>query len=438
VFGLDDRTRLVAANPNDVEPTQRDQFETTLLFHRADLAYTRRDGPWDILVTPSFRYDDVGAGAGGLFRFRLRSYNFSGRAELGYRASPRVYAVLGAQVLGGSLDIDAESVPVPTPGAGSTETRLRLRSDEGFFLPAVYTTFVLGLGDRFVLYPSVRLTQYALLYRQTTTDPRVRFAWQVGDLTSIKGGVGLYQQIPDFPEWNSRFGNPRVLPEKSLHTSLQVGRDLPRDVRVELTGFFKHSWDLATPSQDLVIRSDGEVGLENFSSKGTGRIVGGELFVRKALTRNVFGWLSYTLSRSERRQSPSEPFRLYDFDQTHILTMIGVYKLPRGWQVGGRFRVVSGNPFTPVTGATYDASEGAYIPISGAYNSARVPLFHQLDIRVDKRFVWKRIVLTTYLDVLNVYNHQSAEFVNYSYDYSQYSNIPSLPIIPSLGLRLEV
>ena len=107
-------------------------------------------------------------------------------------------------------------------------------------------------------------------------------------------------------------------------------------------------------------------------------------------------------------------------------------------QVGGRFRFVSGNPFTPVTGATYDASEGGYIPISGAYNSARVPAFHQLDLRVDKRFVWKRVVLTTYLDILNVYNHRSAEFVNYSYDYSQYNNIPTLPIIPSLGIRLEV
>jgi hypothetical protein len=438
VFGSDDRTRLVAANPNDVEPTDRDQFETSLSFHRVDLHYTRREGPWDVLVTPSFRYDDVGAGVGGLFRFRLRSYNFSGRAELGYRASPRVYALVGAQVLGGTLEIDAESVPVPTPGAGSTETRLRLRSDDRFFLPAVYTTFVLHAGERFVLYPSVRLTQYALLYRQTTTDPRLRFVWQVGDLTSIKGGVGLYTQIPDFPEWNPRFGNPRVLPERSVHTSLAIGRDLPYDVRVELTGFYKYLWDLATPSQALVIRQSGEVGLENFASRGAGRIVGGELFVRKALTRNVFGWLSYTLSKSERRPDPSQDFRLFDFDQTHILTVIGVYRLPKGWQVGGRFRLVSGNPFTPVTGAAYDASDGGYVPIAGAYNSARVPTFHQLDLRVDKRFVWKRVIFTAYLDVLNVYNHQNAEFVSYSYDYSAYDNIPSLPIIPSLGFRLEM
>src|SRR5690606_24248708 len=110
---------------------------------------------------------------------------------------------------------------------------------------------------------------------------------------------------------------------------------------------------------------------------------------------------------------------------------------PKGWQVGARFRLVSGNPFTPVVGATYDAAGGGYIPLAGAPNSARVPLFHQLDLRVDKRFTWKRVSLTTYLDVQNVYNRQNAEFVNYAYDYSAFSTIPSLPIIPSLGIKLE-
>jgi hypothetical protein len=52
--------------------------------------------------------------------------------------------------------------------------------------------------------------------------------------------------------------------------------------------------------------------------------------------------------------------------------------------------------------------------------------------------VWKRVTFTTYLDVLNVYNRQNAEFVNYAYDYSAFNNIPSLPIIPSLGFRIEV
>ncbi|MEM7152898.1 MAG: TonB family protein [Myxococcota bacterium] len=437
VFGSNDQTRLIAASPNDIEPSDRDQFETSLVFHRADLAYTRREGPWEFLVTPSYRYDDIGAAAGGLFRFRLISHSLSGRAEIGYRPSPKFYWGVGAQAFGGRLEIDAESVPVPTPGAGGNGTSLVLTSRERFFSPSLYTTFVMHVGPRLVLYPSVRLTQYSLLFRQMTTDPRFRFAWQLGDRTSLKGGVGLYSQIPDFPEWNPRFGNPRVLPERAFHASASLGRDFVHDIRVEVTGFYKYLWDIAAPSTNLVIRDNGQVGLENFDSTGLGRIYGGEFFVRKALTRNVFGWLSYTLSRSDRRPNPSEEFRVFDLDQTHILTLIGVYRLPKGWQVGARFRVVSGNPFTPAVGGTFDASSGGYIPISGAPNSERMPMFHQLDLRVDKRFVWKRVSLTTYLDVQNVYNRQNAEFVNYAYDFSAFSIIPSLPIIPSVGVKLE-
>ncbi len=436
VFGSDDRTRLVAADPNDVEPSERDQFETSLSFHRADLSYTRRDGPWSFLVTPSYRYDDIGAGAGGLFRFRVLSHTFSGRAELGYRTNPRLYWMVGAQVFGGRLQLDAESIPIPTPGAGAGDTSLSLSSDDRFFSPSLYTTAVINVTDRLLVYPSVRLTQYSLVRRQTTTDPRFRFVWQLSDRTSLKGGVGQYTQLPDISEWNPRFGNPRVLTERAFHSSLALGRDFDYDVRVEVTGFYKYLWDLATPSANLVVRDGGEVGLENFASKGRGRIYGGELFLRKALTRSLFGWVSYTLSKSERRLDPREDFRLFDLDQTHILTLIGVYRLPKGWQVGARFRLVSGNPYTPVVGATYDAS-GSYIPISGAPNSDRVPMFHQLDLRVDKRFVWKRVILTTYLDVQNVYNRQNAEFLNYAYDFSANTVIPSLPIIPSLGFKLE-
>lgn len=437
VFGSDDQTRVVAADPNDVEPSDRDAFETGLSFHRVDLSYRHERDGWDFLITPSFRYDDFGASAGGLFRFRLRTYNVSTRAEAGYRFTPRFYLRAGMQLFTGQLVIDAVSVPVPQAGAGGAGTSLQLDVAEPFLRPSLFTTAVIHATPRLVLYPSVRLTQYALLLQRTTVDPRLRFSWQLGDRTALRGGVGLYSQIPDFPEWNPRFGNPAVLPERALHTSLSVAHDLPQDIRLEVSGFYKYLWDLATPSTELVTRPNGELGLENFDSRGRGRIVGAEFFVRKALSRNLFGWLSYTLSRSERRLDGHLPYELFNLDQTHILTAIGVVRLPRGWQVGARFRLVSGNPYTPAVGAVFDGSAGNYIPISGAPNSERVPMFHQLDVRVDKRFVWRRSSLTTYLDVQNAYNRQNAEFVVYAYDFSEQRTVPSLPIIPSVGIKLE-
>ena len=57
--------------------------------------------------------------------------------------------------------------------------------------------------------------------------------------------------------------------------------------------------------------------------------------------------------------------------------------------------------------------------------------------RIDKSWVWRRSKLSLYLDVQNVYNHQNVEFWNYSYDYTQRAPVAGLPIIPSLGVKVQ-
>ncbi|MBP7285866.1 MAG: energy transducer TonB [Nannocystaceae bacterium] len=437
VFGSDDRTKLVTADPNDVSADARNRFETTLLFHRVDLAYENHTGGWDILLTPSYRYDLAKAGAGDVFRFSLGLHTFSGRAEIGRRLGPRARLQLGTQGTAGQFEIDAESVAIPQNGTGDQATRLALDSKNRYAQPGLYGTLYLDAASWLTLVPSVRLTYYGLQFRRAAVDPRFRFVLRAGDRVSIRGGVGIYSQIPDVQEWNPTFGNPRLGPERMLHSSAAVRVELPQKWSVEIGGFHKHGWDLAAPSGELVRRRDGAIGPENFSSTGLARVYGGELFVRKDLTRRLFGWASYTLSRSERKFDPKEGFFRFDFDQTHILTLIAVYRLPRRWQVGARFRVVSGNPYTPHVGAVYDASTGDYIAIDGRRNAARVPTFHQLDLRVDKHFVWRKLELDAYADVQNVYNHQNTEFRNDAYDYSQAVPVVSLPILPSVGLRLS-
>jgi len=436
-FGSDDRTRLVAADPNEVSTDARDRFESTLLFHRADLAYEKEADGWRFLVTPSYRYDLISAGAGDIFRFSLGVHTFSGRAEIGRKLGRRARLDVGTNVAAGQFTIDAESVAVPQDGTGNQATRFTLESKDQFAAPGLYSTLYLDVAPWLTIVPSARITFYALQFQRGATDPRLRFVARAGDRTTIRGGVGIYSQIPDIPEFNPRFGNPRVGPEHSVHTSLGIRRELGQGWSAELVGFYKYGWDLAAPSTALVRRPTGEIGPEVFRTGGAGRIVGGELFVRKEMTRRIFGWVSYTVSRSERRYDPREGFVLFDLDQTHILTLIAVYRLPRRWQIGARFRVVSGNPYTPRSAAAFDASTGDYIPIDGPTNSARVAAFHQLDLRIDKRFVWPKVELATYIDVLNVYNRQNTEFLQDSYDYAQVAPIASLPILPSLGLKLS-
>jgi hypothetical protein len=78
------------------------------------------------------------------------------------------------------------------------------------------------------------------------------------------------------------------------------------------------------------------------------------------------------------------------------------------------------------------------MPLTGEENSLRNDPFFQLDLRIDKKFVFDRWMFSVYLDIQNVlvFVYASPEFTVYNYDYTEETAI-SQPFIPSLGLRAE-
>jgi hypothetical protein len=161
-----------------------------------------------------------------------------------------------------------------------------------------------------------------------------------------------------------------------------------------------------------------------------------QVLLRKQLAKRLFGWVSYTLSRSERANAPGAPYYLYDFDQTHVLSAVASYELGAGFVVGSRVRYATGYPRTPVTGAFFDVQTGTYEPFFGARNTTRIPAFAQWDVRVAKTFAIGKASLETYLDVQNVTDRANPEELVYSLDYTQRRTITGLPILPVVGARL--
>jgi hypothetical protein len=150
-----------------------------------------------------------------------------------------------------------------------------------------------------------------------------------------------------------------------------------------------------------------------------------------------FGFLSYTLMRSERRDE-GQPWRLFDRDQPHIVNATGTYRLGRGWEVGASVRYTSGTPYTPVTSATYDANTDTYAARLGRPMSARNPAFSRIDVRVQKTWTFSAWSLSAYLDVQNILNSPNREGFAYSYDYRSRDGVRGLPILPIIGLRGEL
>ena len=90
-----------------------------------------------------------------------------------------------------------------------------------------------------------------------------------------------------------------------------------------------------------------------------------------------------------------------------------------------------------MTNATFVSDLNFYRPTFGALNSRRVELQHQLDVRVDRMWTFRRWRLKGFLDIQNAYAHAAVIDHQYSYDYSQEQAFRTIPILPSVGLRGE-
>jgi hypothetical protein len=182
---------------------------------------------------------------------------------------------------------------------------------------------------------------------------------------------------------------------------------------------------------------DGSLTRYQYANAGLGRAYGLEVLLRHEVTRNFFGWLAYTLNRSEQRRAGGSDYRLTTFDQTHILTAVASYRLPLGFELGARMRYVTGRPTTPLqhTFDIYDVERNRFYGTYGETNSTRFKPFHQLDVRLDRNWVFDRWTLTAYVDVQNVYNASNVEATFYDYRYREVFEVPGIPILPVIGVK---
>jgi hypothetical protein len=175
-----------------------------------------------------------------------------------------------------------------------------------------------------------------------------------------------------------------------------------------------------------------------FEGDGRGKMYGLELFIRHNQEKNLSGWISYSLSKSKRYSKKEGKYIPYDNDQTHNLQCVLNYRFPRQWQAGTRVRLISGNPYTPVVDRTYDMTNRYFVPVFGEENSLRNSPFFQLDLRVEKKFIFDNWLLTGYIDLQNSlwFLYKSPEITIYNYDYTRKTSL-SVPFIPSIGVKAD-
>ncbi len=441
-LGSDDSLSLILNTPSETLPRFSGSFSTGVGFHAGQLLWEHTFSPnVSSRAMFSVNRNAINVGGGDVFGLDLTFLNLTGRYELTAQLNRHVRGNFGLDLTGGPATIRFNGVRQPTEGQQfnpQSLARVSTQDTDTLYRPGAYAELEVTPTPRLRLIPSLRVDYTRDADRTWAVQPRFAFRWEFVRDWFLKGGVGLFNQPPQPQQSSSAVnafnpsstvGNPFLATQRSVHYGLGFEHNFSRYLSLSVEGFYK---DL----DDQVIAQPSVQG-PAYLNTGIGRIYGGEVLFRHRPSARFFGWLAYTISRSERRDSPESAYRVFQFDQTHILTLIGSYRLGRGWEVGLRFRFVTGNPATPIIGAVYNGDSGTYQQIPGVPFSVRNAPFHQLDLRIDKVWTFRRGNLDLYLEVLNVYNNANPEGIQYNYNYTQSTTITGIPFFPNLGLRFE-
>ena len=165
--------------------------------------------------------------------------------------------------------------------------------------------------------------------------------------------------------------------------------------------------------------------------------------LRRRMGEAVFGWLTYSLTRSER-DVPGAGTLPFLFDQTHVVNAVVSWEVGRHWTLGATLQFHTGRPYTPVSAAL---CEGLLPPETGAGSpgfggaicrgkplSGRLPAYWRIDARMQKRELFDTWYFDYYVDIINVTFNW--EVIGYDTNMDGTTQPIELPLfIPTMGLR---
>lgn len=452
-YGSDDELILLGSS-NQASGTP-DGTQSRTFFHRFNPSFTYRpDDKTFFRISPILGYDFTntqtsGDPSGNNLRFQLQNSNFGLRIDGRRPVADWIDLEAGGDLIYFLFNTDSELPVLPAtrdfPGPIPTDTATRQdRVTVPALLGALWTEFEIRPFEGLRILPGIRFDLYGfdaesdlivdprLVEGRTFIgfDPRITARYDYSDDFALKGQVGIYQQ-PPLP--TQLFINPDLplIPAQQYSGGFEY--QLLDKLRLDIVGFYRFQNQVPRFTADTEV-VDGNVRLVGFRDDGQRRAYGVETFLKLEKRWGLFGWIAYTLSKSEFRRRDEEWQTNFFFDQTHAVTFVAAYDIGLEWTASVRFRYFTGGGLPRTEFRYYDSDFDQYARDLDTV-LRRAPAFHQLDIRIDKRWTFDSWYLEAYLDVQNVYNRSNTEIFVPTFDFKSEVPIPSLPIFPIIGFK---
>jgi hypothetical protein len=291
-----------------------------------------------------------------------------------------------------------------------------------------------------------------------TFSPRFSASYSLAPSWKLNGTAGVYYKIPPytmlgFQNAAQEFLNQALDYTRSTHLVLGVEKILNPAARVSLEGFYKYYSDYPVSLEDGVSMANKGasfevLGNEAIASVGKGKAYGLELLWQQKLTDRFFGIFSYTYFYSTFSGLDPEVFRPSVWDSRHLASFTSGYTLPRNWEVSARHRFAAATPFVPTDLAKTTQLYPQIVLDYDRLGSEKLDAFNQLDIRIDKKWFYKKIALDFFIEMQNALANANPQPPNYGLSRDT-SGMPVNPrslfqipleegsVIPSFGVVID-
>ena len=313
----------------------------------------------------------------------------------------------------------------------------------------------------FIFEPGVRVNYYASL-GDVSFEPRLSFKYNINDNIRLKGSGGKYTQniisttndldvvnyfigFVSSPEENVysflENGYTKNKLQSAYHAVLGLEYNLLQNLEFNIEGYYKYFDRLVVINRDKREVTDPNYVVE------TGKAYGVD-FTAKYELKNLYFWLTYSLGYVDRNDG--EQIYPTVFDRRHNVNLFTNYNFGKdySWQLGIRWNMGSGFPFTKTQGFynqiffndgletdyTTANAEDVGIIYSDIRNGGRLPYYHRLDLSLQKTVNFsKRVKAEINASIINVYNRANIFY----FDRIRYTRVNQLPVLPSLGMKFK-
>lgn len=287
------------------------------------------------------------------------------------------------------------------------------------------------LEDRLILSGGIRTDgndfSAEMMNLANQLSPRFSASYAITPRITANFNTGIFYQLPPYTVLGFR-NNENELQNTNI-TYIQ-NRQLvgglaylsETNSKISIEGYYKRYENYPFMLDDSVSLANlggdfGAIGNGLATSTSEGRAYGLEVLLQQRLYKGFYGILAYTLGWSEFTDKNGE-FRPSAWDSRHIVALTMGKKFKKDWEIGVKWRLQSGTPYTPADVATSSLipvwnARGREIPDYDLVNSERTRSFHQLDFRIDKKWFFNTWSLNAFFDVQNAY----------------FYNVPGAPIL---------